>query len=201
MIDEYEAETHSVIGQISPGPRLVVIGSTKFWGADSARICAAIATDLAAIDDLVAITGGMAGVGHTFGHYFSAARNASGKSEKMFHLLPRGFGPCENGITIGAGVDFHDRREILGRLGQIYLMIEGGPGTEHEAEVAVSKGFHVIPVARTGGHAAAFHRPEAPPRSIQPEHWRTLVKTSASIDHVVDCVREIVRSILMIRND
>jgi len=140
----------------APGPRLVVIGSTKFWGQDSARICEAIAVDLAAIDELVAVTGGVAGVGQTFGQVFSATRNAMSKPENLYHLLPRGLEPCDSGITIGAGDDFFERREILGRLGQIYLMIEGGPGTQHEAEVAVSKGFPVIPAARPGAMPVSF---------------------------------------------
>ncbi|MBI1325624.1 hypothetical protein GC170_20870 [bacterium] len=200
MNDHYETETNAVLRQISPGPRLVVIGSTKFWGADSGRICEAIAMDLASMDDLVAVTGGMDGVGLTFGQYFAATRIKSAKPEKLFHLLPRGSGPCESGVTIGAGFDFQDRREVLGRIGQIYLMIEGGPGTEHEAEVAVLKGFPVIPVARTGGHAGAFHRPEPPSPGIPEEHWRTLADAGAPIEIVVESVRSIVRSILYDRN-
>ncbi len=200
MIDVYQSEANVVIRQISPGPRLVVIGSTKFWGQDSARICEAIAQDLAAIDELVAVTGGVAGVGQTFGQAFSAARKAMSKPENMYHLLPRGIGPCDSGITIGAGDDFFERREILGRLGQIYLMIEGGPGTQHEAEVAVSKGFPVIPAARTGGHAGEFFRYGEMPPGIQPEDWRTLAQTTAPIRNLVGSVRKIVRSILNVRS-
>ena len=196
MTDGYEAEAKAVIRQITPGPRLVVIGSTKFWGADSARICEAIAKDLAALEEIVAVTGGVAGVGQTFGQVHSAARKAMSKPENLYHLLPRGLGPCVSGITIGAGDDFFERREILGRLGQVYLMIEGGPGTQHEAEVAVSKGFPVIPVARTGGHAGEFYRTGGMLPGIQPEDWRTLAQSTASIQNVVGSVRNVVRLFL-----
>jgi hypothetical protein len=199
MFDRLEAETHSVMRQIAPGPRLVIIGSTSFWGPDSARICDAIAADLAELEDLVAVTGGMDGVGLSFGRAFSAARKAMAKPEKLYHLLPAGFGPCDSGVTIDAGNDFFERREVLGRLGQIYLMIEGGPGTEHEAQVAVSKGFPVIPVGRTGGHAKAFHQREIRPGEIRPDLWRTLGDAEAPLKDVVAAVRTIVRESLFDR--
>jgi|GEM_PF-4029112 len=122
------------------------------------------------------------------------------KPEKLYHLLPTGFGPCDSGITIDAGNDFFERREVLGRLGQIYLMIEGGPGTEHEAQVAVSKDFPVIPVGRTGGHAKAFHQRAMRPGEIRPDHWKTLGNAEAPLEDVVAAVRTIVRESLFDRS-
>src|SRR5262245_25029797 len=160
----FDAEARTVGVAITPGPRLVVIGSTSFWGADSRPLCEAIAADLAGDAGLVALTGGMDGVGLTFGRAFAAARRAAGRPEDLFHLLPRGMGPCDSGITLGAGIDYHDRREVLGRIGHAYLVIEGGPGTEHEAAVAAGRGVAVIPVGRTGGHAGElFPRVHCPP--------------------------------------
>jgi len=45
------------------------------------------------------------------------------------------------------------RREVLGRLANIYIAIEGGPGTAHEARVACARGALVIPIGRSGGVA------------------------------------------------
>lgn len=46
-----------------------------------------------------------------------------------------------------------ERREVLGRLVPIYVIIEGGPGTDHEAELAGSAGAILVPMMRTGGSA------------------------------------------------
>lgn len=201
MFDPLDAETRAVMSRISPGPRLVVIGSTSFWGPDSARICDAIAENLAELEDLVAVTGGMDGVGLSFGRAFSEARKALAKPEKLYHLLPAGFGPCDSGVTIDAGYDFFERREVLGRLGQIYLMIEGGPGTEHEAQVAVSKGFPIIPVARTGGHAGSIYHSVPIPPGIRAEDWRILSDAEAPHEDLIEAVRRIVETFLKVRNE
>ena len=76
MIPPYDAEALRVCAVLPSGPRLVVIGSTSFWGSDSQQLCEAIATDLAPTASLVAITGGMSGVGITFGRAFAGARRA-----------------------------------------------------------------------------------------------------------------------------
>src|SRR5688572_477703 len=102
MVASLDAEALRVGAVITPGPRLVVLGSGSFWGSDSRPLCEAIASDLAAIEVLVAVTGGRDGVGLTFGRAFADARRAAHRSENLFHLLPRGFGPCDNGVTVGA---------------------------------------------------------------------------------------------------
>ena len=79
MVTPYDAEARAVGAAITPGPRLVVIGSTSFWGPDSRPLCEAIAADLAGVAGLVALTGGMDGVGLTFGRAFAAARRAAGR--------------------------------------------------------------------------------------------------------------------------
>jgi hypothetical protein len=89
MVAQFDAEAQRVGATITPGPRLVVIGSTSFWGPDSGQLCEAIAADLAALPALVAVTGGMSGVGLTFGRAFADARRARGRAENLFHLLPR----------------------------------------------------------------------------------------------------------------
>ncbi len=71
MMSQFDAEAKSLNAVFPPGPRLVVIGGTSFWGADSRQLCEAIAADLAAIAELVALTGGMDGVGLTFGRAYA----------------------------------------------------------------------------------------------------------------------------------
>lgn len=193
VVTQYDAEARSVGAAITPGPRLVVVGSTSFWGHDSHQLCEAIAAELVEFAALVVVTGGMDGVGLTFGRAFAAARRAAGQSENLFHLLPRGMGPCDSGVTLGAGVDYHDRREVLGRVGHAYLVIEGGPGTVHEVTVAAGRGVPVIPVGRTGGHAGKLH----PQLSLRPgfpaADWDLLADAVAPHGQVVAAVGRVVR--------
>ena len=196
MIARYDAETQRVSDIIPSGPRLVVIGSGLFWGLDSRQLCEDIAVELAAVVGLVAVTGGRSGVGLTFGRAFAAARRAAGQPENVFHLLPRGFPPCESEITLGAGVDSIERREVLGRIGQAYLVIEGGPGTAYEATVATGRQVPLIPLARTGGHAGELYPQVCRPQGVRDEDWRILADAGAPLPDVVAAVGRVVRTSL-----
>lgn len=193
MVTRFDAEAQRVGAAIARGPRLVVIGSTSFWGADSRPLCEAIAADLARVEGLVALTGGMDGVGLTFGRAFGDTRRAASQPEHLFHLLPRGFGPCDSGVTLGAGIDYHERREVLGRVGHAYLVIEGGPGTEHEAAVATGRGVPVIPLCRTGGYAGELHPRSSCPPALPKADWDLLADTRAPHAQIVAAVGRLVR--------
>lgn len=189
----YDTEAQRVSAAITFGPRLVVIGSTSFWGPDSRQLCEAIAANLAEMEGLVALTGGMDGVGLTFGRAFAHARKGAGRSEDLFHILPHGMGPCDCGVTLGAGIDYHERREVLGRIGHAYLVIEGGPGTEHEAAVAARRGRTVIPLGRTGGHAGELHSRASCPPGLPRADWALLADAAAPHGQVVAAVDRLVR--------
>jgi SLOG cluster4 family len=193
VVTQYDAEARTVGAAIIPGPRLVVIGSASFWGHDSRQLCEAIAVELAEFAALVALTGGMDGVGLTFGRAFAAARRAAARPENLFHLLPRGMGPCDSGVTLGAGIDYHGRREVLGRVGHAYLVIEGGPGTAHEAAVAAGRGVPVIPLARTGGHAGELYARAGCPSKLPRADWDCLADAAAPHGPIVAAVGRLVR--------
>ncbi len=192
--DRLDDEAASVVAAIADGPRLVVAGSASFWGADSRELCEMIAGELALIEPLVAVTGGRDGVGITFGKSFAAARTLASLPENLFHLLPCGLGPCECGVTLGAGIDFHERREILGRIGQVCLVIEGGPGTEDEATVALSREIPVIPLGRTGGHAGELFSQMECPKWAQNSNWAVLGDANATHHEVALTVRRLVQA-------
>lgn len=198
MVDRLAKEATSVVASIAAGPRFVVIGSTSFWGNDSHELCEMIAEELALIEPLVAITGGMDGVGITFGKSFSIARSHASFSENLFHLLPYRSRPCNCGKTLEAGVDFDERREILCRVGQVYLVIEGGPGTEHEASVASTLKILVIPLGRTGGYAGDMYSKLACPNWASNSDWELLGSANASHQEVVHGVRRLVQAALCI---
>jgi hypothetical protein len=194
MPSRFDEEATRLDPVFPPGRRLVVVGSTSFWGKDSPELCHAIAIRLAGIADLTAVTGGMPGVGETFGQSFADERRRLGIPEQLFHLLPRGFGACDHGVTLFAGLNYEERREVLGRLGRVYLVIEGGPGTEHEVRVARGRGAAVIPVARSGGHAAdVYPRVERSPGAGSPD-WERLQDRAAPLEGVISAVQRLVES-------
>jgi hypothetical protein len=87
-----------------------------------------------------------------------------------------------------------ERREVLGRLAECYIVIEGGPGTAHEASVALARSVPVIPVGRSGGHAGKLY-PQVPRPPLTAEAaWRDLARPEASLDQVAEAVATIVRA-------
>jgi hypothetical protein len=98
---------------------------------------------------------------------------------------------CSVGVTLVAGNDLWERREILGRVGDVCLIVEGGPGTEHEAQVATAHGIPLIPLARTGGCAQDLHAEIARPAVATPSDWALLNDRSASHADVIQAVRNL----------
>ena len=194
MSSRFDVEAASLDPAFPPGRRLVVVGSTSFWGKDTPELCRRLAARLAGIADLIAITGGMAGVGQTFGRSFVDERRRLGLAEQLYHLLPLGLEACDSGVTLFAGRDYEERREILGRLAQTYVVIEGGPGTEHEVRVARGRGAAVIPVARSGGHAGdVYPSVERTPGAESPD-WELLQDRMAPLDAVTSAVQRLVEA-------
>jgi hypothetical protein len=194
MSNRFDEEAAGLEPAFPPGRRLVVVGSTSFWGEDSPELCHQLAVRLAGIADLITITGGMSGVGETFGRTFAGERRRLGLPEQLYHLLPRGFGTCDSGVTLFAGVDYEERREVLGRLGQVYVVVEGGPGTEHEVRVAQARGVAVIPVGRTGGHSGDVYPSLDRPPGAASADWELLQDRTAPLDAVVSAVWRLVEA-------
>lgn len=178
----YDDEAEALRSQLTAGPRVVVIGSTSFYHADSRQLCELIAGELARSPEIVAVTGGVAGIGATFAAAFAITRAQLHQDEKLYHILPRHTGTCSTGVTLTGGDDFFERREILGRLGDVYLMVEGGPGTEHEAQVAAAHGFPVIPLARTEGASAPYFKQLFANHAATSPDWALLADATASLD-------------------
>ncbi|BBO32168.1 hypothetical protein [Lacipirellula parvula] len=200
MNPRIESELERALVRLAAGPRLAVIGSTEFWDAGSPALCEAIAGELAAIEPLVALTGGMNGVGQTFAEAYETARKANGLPVNLYHLLPHGTLLQRSGTTLGAGEDFNQRREVLGRAAQIYLVIEGGPGTEHEAAVATAHGAALIPVGRSGGAAGDIYPLLEPLPEAAPDDWRLLGERDVLYTSTAAAVGRIVRTLLQRRS-
>jgi hypothetical protein len=111
-------------------------------------------------------------------------------------VLPIGEDSWDYGETLFAGADMTERREILGRISSIYVLIEGGPRTEHEVDVALAHQAFVIPVARCGGFASALYERMERPRVMTEGTWELLGSKIASIDATANAVFQAVTSCL-----
>jgi hypothetical protein len=196
MDDRLKAEAESLDSVIATGPRLVVLGSTSFRGEDGRKLCQSLAAGLAKVAPLIVLTGGMDGVGRVFERSFAKARQTASLPENLYHLLPRGFGPCDTGVTLVTGIDLRERREVLGRLSDVCLVIEGGPGTEHEVAVATSRRIPLVPLGRSSGHAGELHARLLCPLWAPASDWALLGDRSASHGTVVSAVRRLVQAAL-----
>ena len=192
----YESEATEVVRQLPKGPRLGVIGSSSFWGGDSRDICGAVGAQLSQLEDLVLLTGGVPGVGEAVGRAFVEARRGATDWPTAYHLLPRGSSSWDYGVTLFCGSTMLDRREILGRLAGVYLAIEGGPGTAHEAQIVQSRGGVIIPVGRTGGFSAEIYNQLEFPNPAVEADWEKLNNGTATVGQVAGAVRRIVESLL-----
>ena len=194
--EEFARETADVEAKLPPGPRVAVIGSTSFWHEESKATCIAVGRSLADLDDVILVTGGVAGAGEVVGRSFWAAREGRGRNRNVYHVLPRGCSGWDYGVTLFAGSHMSERREILGRLAEVYVAIEGGPGTAHEASVALARSVVMIPVGRSGGHSADLYSRVPRPPFVSEPIWRTLASSEASPTRVAAAVVDVVRAYL-----
>ncbi|MEL6459938.1 MAG: macro domain-containing protein [Cyanobacteria bacterium J06621_15] len=173
------------IGNLS---KIAVIGSTSFWGDTSEAICKATGKHLAKIDNLVMLTGGVSGIPEAVSRSFS--------NNRVFHVQPQGSQPWDYGTNLYGGVGYRERREILARMARVYLLIEGGPGSEHEARRAVEMGAVVIPVGRTGGFAEKLYAEIECPDYIPLELWEKLGRQEENPEEVGIAITQIVLKVL-----
>lgn len=192
MPSTFDEQAANLTAQFPPAPRIAVIGSTSFWHPDSEVTCQLIGAQLAQIDRLILLTGGVPGVGEAVGRSFFAA--CSSGEPRTFHVLPAGCVPWEYGVTLFAGRNMQERREVLGRMAPIYLVIEGGPGTAHEQQVASQRGAVIIPIGRTEGHAGAIYPHTAKPTAATQSDWDAL--GSAGPAEIAAAVVSIIRTII-----
>jgi len=184
----YDQEARRLVAVLPRGPRVAVLGSTDFWHADSERTCTQIGRLLASIPGLVLLTGGVEGIGEAVGRSFFHARRDSGHEPRVYHVLPEGAGAWDYGETLFAGSDMAERREVLGRLAGVFVMLEGGPRAGHEADVASAHGAVVIPVGRSGGYAAALYDWTGRPPAIDAAPWAVLGSSESTPDETAGAV-------------
>ncbi|MEM6402636.1 MAG: macro domain-containing protein [Cyanobacteria bacterium P01_D01_bin.116] len=185
---QFQKIAGELLTQITDAPKLAVIGSTSFWGDTSEAICKAAGRYLAKIDNLVMLTGGVSGIPEAVSRSFS--------TDRVFHVQPLGCLPWDYGHNLYGGVSYEERREVLARMAKIYLLIEGGPGSEHEARRALQMGAVVIPVGRTGGFSEKLYAEIECPDYIPLDLWEKLGRREENTEEVGIAIAQIVLKVL-----
>ncbi|MDY6902184.1 MAG: macro domain-containing protein [Cyanobacteriota bacterium] len=185
---KFQKIARELLTKIPDAQKLAVIGSTSFWGDTSEAICKAAGRYLAKIDNLVMLTGGVSGIPEAVSRSFSP--------DRVFHLQPQGYQPWDYGHNLYGGVEYRERREILARMASVYLLIEGGPGSEHEARRALEMGAVVIPVGRTGGFSEKLYAEIDCPNYIPVELWENLGRREENPEEVGIAIAQIVLKVL-----
>lgn len=193
---DFDSLAREVSARFLAGPRLAVLGSTDFWHMDSERTCTEIGRILAEIPDLVLLTGGVEGIGEAIGRSYFQSVASAGRQPCVYHILPEGEVAWDYGETFFAGADMTERREVLGRLAGVYLMVEGGPRAGHEAQVASARGATIIPVGRSGGFAATLYAQMDRRGGIDADTWTALGCDRASPEETARSVVGAVRACL-----
>lgn len=204
--------------QMPAGPRVCILGGTKFQDPDSELIVKSLAKHFARMlsSSVVVVTGGMSGVQETFARSMGVeAKRFSVGSDQMqepgtpgsvrcqtdiINLLPEG---QASGYGVGrdfeAGADLEERKQVFAQLGHIYLTVEGGPGVSQEASTAFRRGAVVLPISSTGGASSGmFGFPEqalARPDFATEEQWEKL-KNKGDPDETALAVVQIIWTLI-----
>jgi hypothetical protein len=192
----FDDETRRVEVLLPDGPRVAVLGSTDFWHSDSERTCSEIGRLLAGIPGLVLLTGGVEGIGEAVGRRFFQARIDADREPCIYHVLPIGEPAWDYGETLFSGSDMTERREVLGRLSRLFVLIEGGPRAGHEVDVATAHNAVVIPVGRSGGFASTLYTRMSCPPAIEPGTWAVLGASESSPEQTARAVLDAVQACL-----
>jgi uncharacterized protein (TIGR00725 family) len=182
--------------RLPAGPRLGVIGGSQFYDSRSRSFCLAIGNSLAGMAPVVMITGGVGGVGDTVCDGYNRGCQANRRRADIFHILPEGIRNSGRFPVLHTGRTMKQRREVLGRLADLYLAVEGGTGTNHEIRVARSQGAKVVAVAALGGAAQWAYRGLKCPTGVHPLDWDRLGNAVLSVDTLVKSASRILAALL-----
>lgn len=189
---KFDDEARRLGAMLPSGPRLAIIGSTHCHHSGTESICRSVGRALAGIDNLMLLTGGVSGVGELVGKSFFAERRGEGH-RGVFHILPKGHAAWDYGLTLFAGDNMAERRQILGRLSERYLAIEGGPGTAHEASIALTRSALVLPIGSSGGFAGELYPKLVRPDFVALDLWKSLGDRRSTAEKIAKAVVDIVR--------
>ncbi len=145
---------------------VAILGGTRFYSVIGEEFCKSLGAMLAQ-QKIIMAGGGMMGVAEVAEVVTRAFADELGddEAERLFHLLPRERQATVEGIpdedwlygtTFPMGMNWAERRDGLSRWSKLYIMVEGGIGTVHEANCALQNGAIVIPLIAAGGGASGM---------------------------------------------
>mmetsp|Transcript_31440 Transcript_31440/g.74985 ORF Transcript_31440/g.74985 Transcript_31440/m.74985 type:complete len:224 (-) Transcript_31440:107-778(-) len=163
VVEDSEAAVRRLRKQLPDKPIVCIVGGTSFQNP----ISEALVTNLgAALRRLPAVfvTGGLQGVQERF------AASCNDSSSHLFHLLPFGqHSDFAHGSDLHAGRDLDERKDVFGKLGDLYITVEGGPGVAKEAATASQRKAAVIPLICTGGASSGLF--DFPKQCLERPTW------------------------------
>eukprot|EP00927_Polykrikos_kofoidii_P023049 TRINITY_DN21342_c0_g1_i1.p1 TRINITY_DN21342_c0_g1~~TRINITY_DN21342_c0_g1_i1.p1 ORF type:complete len:2035 (-),score=330.97 TRINITY_DN21342_c0_g1_i1:125-6229(-) len=185
--------------ELGDTPRICVLGSVEFQNVATEALTAALARQLSGAfgENVSFLTGGMPGVQRTFAEH-------CGDRARLWNLLPEGeVSGYGVGRDIHVGSHFKDRRRLFGRLGDIYVVIEGGPGVAFEARSALLRGAAILPLKRAGGAGGGlFDFPmealQRPPCASE-EQWSLMGRADVSVEESAAAAVQVVKAFVMER--
>jgi len=198
-VPDANAAVETISRTLPEGLRLCILGGTGFHSKSSMQLVEVVAKGLGEklVERIILLTAGMAGVQETF------AKNI-GRAIPVVNLVTTGevsgFGV---GQDIAAGENIEDRMVLLGKLGDVYLTIEGGPVVAKEAKAAFARGATVLPLISTGGASAGmFDFPQGAllkPAFATEGQWACLKEATTPPETVAEAVIDIILTLASAR--
>ncbi|CAE7041299.1 unnamed protein product [Symbiodinium sp. CCMP2456] len=157
--------------------RICILGGTSVQRKESEELAHLVAQGLSSKlkGRVFAFTEGMPGIQNAF------ARHCS---ETILHNLVLEGQACSwHGTELSAGESISERKEIFSLLGDVYIVLEGGPGVAKQARLALKRGACILPLARTGGASSGlFDFPKKAlekPSFVEETCWEALQNAEA----------------------
>jgi len=179
--------------------RVCILGGIVMQEPDTPELIEGIANGLDSIlgPDVVFLTGGMPGVQKEFAKH-------CGDGSRLWNLMPAGHDSrYGTGKDIDAGIGLQQSKDLYGLIGDVYVVIEGGPGVSAEAKTVAQRNAILVPVARTGGAASGMY--DFPASALErpwwasEEHWSLLNRSDVLVAKTASAVCSIVRLAVALR--
>lgn len=171
---------------------IAVYSSREFYLTSdrTLELCDCLGKNLAesSIGPITLITGGMTGVQEAVARSFEDAveRMHRRSTHRILHLAPPGLDyRFDFGDWQVVGQNFEDNRAHVARAADIYIIIDGGPGTSRLAKAAAKRGAMVLCMRSTGGAASGKYWMPASilsqPQYVSAPLWKALGSKTARV--------------------
>eukprot|EP00933_Yihiella_yeosuensis_P035870 TRINITY_DN29508_c3_g1_i1.p1 TRINITY_DN29508_c3_g1~~TRINITY_DN29508_c3_g1_i1.p1 ORF type:complete len:463 (+),score=112.64 TRINITY_DN29508_c3_g1_i1:3-1391(+) len=187
--DDPQTIINSLQAALGDAPTVRILGSSTFQGEESEELTKLIAEQFAKVlsPKTVFITSGRTGVEQGFVHHLQESTKELGSNLRVLNLICQGE---TSSIKLGKAMQVGsataaERRQILSQIADVYVTIEGGPGTSEEIRLANARGAAVVALQRSGGASAGlFGVPQdvlEQPVGANPDAWRLLADDAAEL--------------------